>query len=54
VIREDEAGNDETISIDKLTATSGSDMSPNRCRIRRCSGTTSIRNLSTDSSRVSY
>src|SRR5467141_4374692 len=28
VIREDEAGNDETISIDKLTATSGSDMSP--------------------------
>src|SRR6202521_1458754 len=28
VIREDEAGGDETISIDKLTATSGSDMSP--------------------------
>src|SRR6266849_768242 len=28
VIREDEAGNDETISIDKLTATAGSDMSP--------------------------
>src|ERR1700724_1035776 len=28
VIREDDAGNDETISIDKLTATSGSDMSP--------------------------
>src|SRR5271157_4427089 len=28
VIREDEAGNDETISIDKLTATTGSDMSP--------------------------
>ncbi len=28
VIREDEAGNDETISIDKLTATSGADMSP--------------------------
>src|SRR6202047_914788 len=28
VIREDEAGNDETISIDRLTATSGSDMSP--------------------------
>src|SRR6202046_1835656 len=28
VIREDEAGNDETISIDKLTASSGTDMSP--------------------------
>jgi len=28
VIREDEAGNDETISIDKLTATAGADMSP--------------------------
>src|ERR1035438_6774314 len=28
VIREDEAGNDETISIDKLTATAGTDMSP--------------------------
>src|SRR5271165_6595718 len=28
VIREDEAGNDETISIDKLTATAGGDMSP--------------------------
>src|ERR1700680_2235498 len=28
VIREDDAGNDETISIDKLTATAGSDMSP--------------------------
>jgi len=28
VIREDEAGNDETISIDKLTATTGTDMSP--------------------------
>src|SRR4030088_2154617 len=28
VIREDEAGNDEDISIDKLTATAGSDMSP--------------------------
>src|ERR1700691_4395634 len=28
VIREDEAGNDETISIDKLTATAGQDMSP--------------------------
>src|SRR5690348_5230900 len=28
VIREDEAGNDETISIDKLTAAAGSDMSP--------------------------
>ena len=28
VIREDEAGNDETISIDKLTATTGADMSP--------------------------
>src|SRR6516225_5137819 len=26
VIREDEAGNDETISIDKLTATAGTDM----------------------------
>src|ERR1700729_2319114 len=28
VIREDEAGNDETISIDKLPATAGADMSP--------------------------
>src|SRR5450432_2052644 len=28
VIREDEAGNDETISIDKLTASAGTDMSP--------------------------
>src|ERR1700752_972543 len=28
VIREDDAGNDETISIDKLTATAGTDMSP--------------------------
>src|SRR5271157_5243584 len=28
VIREDEAGNDETISIDKLTASAGADMSP--------------------------
>src|SRR5258708_10358527 len=28
VIREDEAGNDETISIDKMTATSLSDISP--------------------------
>src|SRR5258708_21017444 len=28
VIREDEAGNDETISIDKFTATAGSDISP--------------------------
>src|ERR1700687_647094 len=28
VIREDGAGNDETISIDKLTATAGTDMSP--------------------------
>src|SRR5271169_4210985 len=28
VIREDDAGSDETISIDKLTATAGSDMSP--------------------------
>src|SRR5271156_4239601 len=28
VIREDDAGNDETISIDKLTATAGADMSP--------------------------
>ena len=28
VIREDDAGNDETISIDKLTATAGEDMSP--------------------------
>ena len=28
VIREDDAGNDETISIDKLTASSGTDMSP--------------------------
>src|SRR6202042_3365514 len=28
VIREDDAGNDETISIDKLPATAGADMSP--------------------------
>src|SRR5450755_2432426 len=28
VIREDDTGNDETISIDKLTATAGTDMSP--------------------------
>src|SRR6202020_2612309 len=28
VIREDDAGNDETISIDKLTASAGTDMSP--------------------------
>jgi len=63
VIREDEAGNDETISIDKLTATAGADMSPiirlvdttisPRCRGGRATSTSKRGTIRSTSSFVS-
>jgi len=63
VIREDEAGNDETISIDKLTATAGADMSRSsawsiprsspRCRGGRATSTSKRGTIRSTSSFVS-